>query len=153
VTWLLRGLVAVLLISAALLTHQQMVNGDHAREARDLGRQIQSERARNIRTGCADQNARHDNTIRVLDQQLVMIFAAEAKGDKGKRRRLDALVARAKAASSASQVRAVVGDLKKLLGKAMTAQIDQARDPNVFIIDAVAPRHDCDALVRAQVDR
>lgn len=75
----------------------------------DTTSQIQAERARNVRSACEAQNARHDNTIRQVDRLI-----AEAPPSR-----------RARAGA----------------GRAGT----------VLIIDALAPRRDCDALVKSQV--
>jgi hypothetical protein len=75
-TWYLRAFVALMCVGAIAFTYLVAVNRDRATEARDLGRQIQLERARNIRDNCVSQNARHDNTVTVVkanvDKRIVI---------------------------------------------------------------------------------
>lgn len=73
----LRALVVLFCVSALVFTYLLAVNADRAKEARDLARtnrvltrQIQIERARNVRDACAQTNARHDKTIVTLDRLL-----------------------------------------------------------------------------------
>jgi hypothetical protein len=83
---------------------------ERSRDSQDLSARIQRERAKATFNNCADQNARHDRTVR----KLRMIVAAIP--DRDQRRK----------------ARRGVGT-------------------TVGLIDALAPRQDCAALVRERV--
>jgi hypothetical protein len=53
-----------------LLVHEVAVSSETAVSAKNLAEQIQRERARNIRSGCAESNARNRNTKRELDRLI-----------------------------------------------------------------------------------
>jgi hypothetical protein len=56
--------------AVGLLVHEVAVSSETAVSAKNLAEQIQRERARNIRSGCAESNARNRNTKRELDRLI-----------------------------------------------------------------------------------
>jgi hypothetical protein len=56
--------------AVGLLVHEVAVSSETAVSAKNLAEQIQRERARNIRSGCVESNARNRNTKRELDRLI-----------------------------------------------------------------------------------
>jgi type II secretory pathway pseudopilin PulG len=153
VSWLLRIGVLAGIAAAAVFTYQLGVNSDRADEARNLGRQIQNERIRNVRDSCEATNERHNDTVATIDQVLVQSVATQQKGkaSDADQKALDALSAKAAKTKDPRQIAALLAQARKLVTPAFRRQIDQSRGQTVFIIDALAPVRDCDQVVHDQI--
>lgn len=95
---------------------------------------IQQSRKDNTLIACRDQNARHDRTIITLDTGLLSAIGVRAPNNDS----ADAVEERTRVSLAA-----VPGT--------RADQLRQTHDFTVLLIDALAPKQNCDALVRARV--
>jgi hypothetical protein len=159
-TFYLRLFVVLFGVAGLVFTFQQIKLGDQgdttaklAQANQRLGIQIQIERARSVRDSCEAQNGRHDNTIVVLDQQLVQLDVKQVrhKLSADKRREAAKLVARAKRVKTPKQVRRR-DSRPRAAGRQEGGRADRAvaraqRVPH----RRVAPVRDCDKAVHDAV--
>lgn len=97
--------------------------------------QIQHERARNIRDACEGQNKRHDDTLHGIDVLTLKRLAGADAADGLK----------------PDQVKLRLGIVLAHLPAAQRKQVEQSLSGTAYIVDRLAPKHDCDAVVRSQV--
>jgi hypothetical protein len=154
-TWYLRAMVLLFALSAGAFTWLLNKNSDRARETRALVHQINAERARNVRDGCVGQNQRHDGTVLTVDKLLLQAVAIQEreKVSDATRRKLDELAKAGRAARSDRVAQGLLLQARKLVSPVLRQQIDQSRGQTVLLVDSLAPRRDCVALVRSQVGR
>lgn len=98
--------------------------------------QIQKERARNIRSSCEAQNERHDSTIDTLNRVVLERLTRE----------------HVPVAVPPREVKIRLAAAMKLADPPVRTQIQQSIGSTSLLIDALAPRRDCDELVRLQVN-
>lgn len=113
--WFLRGFVVLFFASALVFTVLVGRVSDLADENAQVVKQIQDERANNIRSSCQDQNTRHDDTVAALDKLA----------DR---------------------------DLKQADTPAEKVRAQQTIDGTKALVDALAPKGDCEQRVRELVD-
>jgi hypothetical protein len=112
----------VLLAIAAVVGVYALTN-----ESKDRVNDINKSRALITYTGCLDQNNKHDSTILQLDRLLIVRKSELRKQIKA-----------AEEAGNATTAASLRGQIDRL---------DDSRSSTVSLIDALAPRQNCDQLV------
>jgi hypothetical protein len=110
---------------------------------------IQDERARATRISCMEQNARHDETI-VETYRLVIEGSTEVAKSPADRRRIEQIAAEASTATL-EELPNLVQETTQHVTEEGNQLIATAVGQTTRLVDALAPKRDCDALVERNV--
>lgn len=107
-----------------------------ADEATDTTAQIQRERARNIRSSCQAQNKRHDDSVDTLNRVVLERLTGKP----------------APIVMTSAEIKIRLAAALKLADPPVRKQVQQSVGSTTLLIEALAPKRQCDDLVRQQVD-
>lgn len=129
-----RGLVWAAMVAMLALPAATWFAGGKLSATSNQTDAIQAERAANILRSCRELNDRHDDTIHAIDRLTLERITNE----------------HVPAATPAAEVTRRLGAALKAMPREGRVQVEQSRKSTAVIIDALAPKKDCGALVALQ---